>query len=224
MRFLRTSTASTLRSVERAVRWIPPWVLLLALGLPILIFGWMGIVQRLDQSGGWRLFNLDSERAVATYYSAGLAWVAAGLVAVAAATKALSRWAWAFAGVLAFVALDDGNAIHERLQRLSGVDWQVLYLPVLAFGGLAGWQLWRSRPADVPRRFLSLGALSWTVALILEPIQHWGGQPVAFYDPLMVSEEILEMVGAVCFALAAAAVIRSLGELPQPKRLSPKRG
>ncbi len=171
-----------------------------------------GIVQRTVQPY-WRWANLDAEAAAGKWVSAGLLWVAAGVWGVAAAAGLCkTRWAWGWAVALGWLAVDEGNAIHERLERWSGLDWQLLYLPVIGAAALLGLVTLRAHRRDrVAARSMLAGGIAWAVALALELIQNWGGAPIAsnWYDPMMIAEEALEMAGAALFAVAALVLIRS---------------
>ncbi len=54
--------------------------------------------------------------------------------------------------------------------------------------------------------------------LALELVQNWGGSPTqaAVYDPTMILEEALEMVGATALLVAAASALR-LAVRPTPQ-------
>ncbi len=170
----------------------------------------LGIVQR-TVAPTWSAANLDSEASVATWLAAGVLWTAAGVWILAAVSGApLRTWVWS--AVLVLLALDEGNAFHERLERWSGVDWQILYLPILTIAALAWVRIVReSRSAQ----FLAGGA-AWSLALLLELIQNWGGEPIraSLYDPMMIAEEALEMVGTVLFLLAGLGRLRRLSTEP----------
>ena len=95
-------------------------------GLSIAMLAAAGILQRTAYPR-WGVANLDSEASVAMWFSAALLWAAAGgwlLVAVTLPIRSRSAWIWWL--VLAWLALDEGNAVHERLERWSGIDWQII--------------------------------------------------------------------------------------------------
>lgn len=188
-------------------------------GIAISVFVLMGILQR-TAFPEWSAANLDSEVSIATWYSAALLGAAAFwwlLVGVADRPRSLAVWMWW--PVLAWLALDERTAIHERLERLSGIDWQLLYIPVMGLAAVAWWGVvrrYRSQ-ARVVALFL-VGAAVWTVVLLLELVQNWGGSPVqaAIYIPTMIIEEALEMVGSTVFLIAAIfALGRSVEKSPE---------
>lgn len=171
----------------------------------------MGILQR-TAFPDWGAANLDSEMSVATRFSAALLWAAAFwwlLVAATARPRSLAVWAWWL--VLAWLALDEGSAIHERLERWSGIDWQLLYIPVMGIAAVAWWGVvrrYRSEPRIVVLLMAGVGV--WIVVLILELVQNWGGSPVrpAIYVPTMIIEEALEMIGSTVLLIAAILALR----------------
>ena len=191
------------------------------LGAAILVLVTFGVLQR-TAFPDWGRANLDAETSIATYFSASLLWTAAAswlLVAVFVQPRARSLWIWW--PVIAWLALDEGAAIHERLEKWSGIDWQILYLPILAFAALAWWGVIRRYQGQASiDRLLVAGAIAWAAALLLELIQNWGGEPVTavIYNPAMIIEEGLEMVGSMVFLIAALLAIRPAvpADLKQP--------
>jgi hypothetical protein len=185
---------------------VPSAVVALVSGITIGVFVVMGILQR-TAFPEWRAANLDSEVSVATWFSAALLGTAAFwwfLVGVAARPGSLAVWIWW--PVLAWLALDERNAIHERLERLLGIDWQLLYIPVMGLAAVAWWGVVRRHRSQARVvALVVLGAAVWIVVLLLELVQNWGGSPVqaAIYVPTMITEEALEMVGSTLFLIAA---------------------
>lgn len=198
---------------------VPGAVVAVISGIAISVFVVMGILQR-TAFPEWSAANLDSEVSAATWFSAGLLGAAAFwwlLVGVSARPGSLAVWMWW--PVLAWLALDERNAIHERLERSTGIDWQLLYIPVMGLAAVAWWGLvrrYRSQARVVA--MLVLGAAVWIVVLLLELVQNWGGSPVqaAIYVPTMITEEALEMVGSTLFLIAAILALgRSVQATPE---------
>lgn len=183
-------------------------------GAAVTVFAILGILQRTAYPQ-WDLANLDSELSIATYFSATLLWAAAaGWLLVALATRPRARSLWIWGGVLAWLALDEGAAIHERIEKWSGIDWQILYLPILGVAAVAWWGVVRSHRNERSTRVLLIaGALCWAATLLLELIQHWGGEPATeiIYNTTMITEEVLEMVGSTVFVIAAVLALRLVG-------------
>ena len=190
---------------------VPTAVVALVCGIGIGLLVVAGILQRLTFPG-WGLANLDSEASIATFFSATLLWATALwwlLVAATARPRAAATWAWSV--VLAWLALDEGSAIHEKLERWSGTDWELLYVPVMGLAAVAWWGLFRRyRNQRRIAALLAAGAGSWLVVLILELVQNWGGAPVQaeIYVPTMITEEALEMMGSAVFLVAGMLALR----------------
>jgi len=198
---------------------VPDVAVAVVSGVAIGVFVVMGILQRVAFPE-WGAANLDSEMSVATWFSATLLWTAAFwwlLVAVTVRPRSLAIWTWWL--VLAWLALDEGSAIHERLERWSGIDWQLLYLPVMGIAAFAWWGVVRRYRSQARiAAVLMAGAAAWIVVLILELVQNWGGSPAqaAIYVPTMITEEALEMIGSTLLLIAGIlALHRSIRATPE---------
>ena len=190
---------------------VPAVLVAVVSGVAIGVFVVLGILQRVTFPD-WSAANLDSEVSAATWFSATLLWVATFwwlLVAVTARPRSLAVWVWW--PVLAWLALDEGSAVHERLERWSGIDWQLLYVPLMGIAAVALWGVFRRYRSQTPiAALLVTGAALWIVVLILELIQNWGGSPIqaAIYVPTMITEETLEMIGSTVMLVAAILILR----------------
>jgi hypothetical protein len=193
------------RAATRLLAVIEPTAFTVGAALTIAMLGLFGILQR-TLYPTWGLANLDSEASIATPISAGLLWIAAAAWLAVAVLTNRRRWlTWLWTATLAFIALDEGLAIHETLERRTEVDWQLIYLPVLAFGAATIWGLVRRDLSAPSSRLLVTAVAVWVLALALELIQNWGGTPIgaSVYEPTMIAEELLEMAGSTTIALAA---------------------
>jgi hypothetical protein len=213
MRRQVTAYVGSDRRAARAVPFVDPW-LLAAVGLAaIALLGALGVVHLLVEPEYSR-FDLDAEGTVPAAFSAALL-AALGATAVAVAVFRAdggSRWPWAVFGLVGFMgALDEGAQVHERLESITGVDWQTLYLPVFVLAA-AAWVivLRRLRAVRHAVPLFTAGAAAWVFAQALEFLQ-WDAddRKVAAYDPMMVAEELLEMVGTLALWLAIALVLRA---------------
>ena len=167
---------------------------------------------RVDPGSSTDYFDLDGEDTFITILTGG-ALLAAALGALVAGYSVVGRARLVFhtlAGFFAFMALDEVFSFHEGIERSTGVDWQVLYLPIFLIGAVAGIAalvvLRGLRAAQLT--FLAGGA-AWFVAQALEKIQ-WGAgdEPIAHYNLLMVPEELLEYLGSALWFVAFVLVIR----------------
>ncbi|MCP3975661.1 MAG: hypothetical protein GY720_14340 [bacterium] len=207
-----------IQRVANLVASIRPSTATLVAGCGILVFVILGTLQR-TLYPDWRAANLDSEASVATVFAAVLLWAAAISWILVALIDRPRRWYMAgWSALLVLMALDEANAFHEALERRMEVDWQILYLPILLLGGVMWWRVvmrW------VPSRIASLllaGAGTWAVTLILELVQNWGGPPVraSIYDPTMIAEEGLEMIGSTLIFTAGLFALRALPDVGPP--------
>jgi hypothetical protein len=189
---------------------VPVVLVAVVSGVAIGVFVVLGILQRVAFPD-WSAANLDSEVSIATWFSATLLWVAAFwwlLVAVTGRPWSLAVWVWW--PVLAWLALDEGSAMHERLERWSGIDWQLLYVPLMGVAAAALWGVFRRYRSQARiAALLMTGAVAWIVVLTLELIQNWGGSPIqaAIYVPTMITEETLEMIGSTVLLVAAILIL-----------------
>jgi hypothetical protein len=167
---------------------------------------------RVDPGASTDFFDLDGERTFVTVLT-GASLLAAALGALVAGYLVVGRARYVFhslAGFFAFMALDEVFSFHESIERTTGVDWQLLYLPIFligAVGGIGALVLLRGlRAAQLT--FLA-GGLAWLVAQVFEQIQ-WGAddEPIAHYNLLMVPEELLEYLGSALWFVAFVLVIR----------------
>ncbi len=212
---LQSATAHTSRSgilhrrIERltsAITALRPTNVAWTLAVAISGFAILGALQRIYPTGPFGLWNLDAEGAPPTFFSATLLYAAAGLAALTVMRGRLDRWVLAVAGLWAFLGVDDANAIHERLQRATGIDWQYLYAP-LALAGLVLFVALMRTTSGISRRLLLAGAAGWGISQVLELVQHGRVEPVALYNWYMVPEEVLEMAGSACFLMAMLLIL-----------------
>ena len=175
-------------------------------------------VGALATGGDSGLFNVDGE---------GPRWFlvfsAALLLAGAVVTTVVgTRPALVFGGFLAFMAVDEALQVHEHLEKWTGIDWPVLYLPLMAAAGIAALALLR-RHRDVRwvAPTLVAGGACWAIAVVLEKVQ-WNpdrpGNKSPHYTEYMVTEELLEATGSYLFAVALTLVVRAASERRRERR------
>jgi len=186
--------------------------LALIVGALIAVLAVMGILRygNKEQLGA---FNLDGERNVPAVFSAALWTVVSGLAVLVGRAD---RWrAWdAFAVVTLVVAADEFGEIHERLENKTGIDWQLLYLPVGILAAILfvaiGRRLWR---LGVGFTLFAFAAGAGVVSQLLEQIQYGqNDEPVRGYRVMVVSEEVLEMTAALLIGLAFLAALRRIDD------------
>jgi hypothetical protein len=168
----------------------------------VVVLAALGVLHENPGSIG-EAFDLDAEGTVPAYFSA--------LVLAAAATGAGRLWlrdtrrltVLGLSALLLLMAFDEVATLHEKLEDRTGIDWQLLYLPLILAAGI-GWTavVLRVRRELATVALMLAGGAAWAVSQVLEAVQ-WDAadQPVAAYTTLMVTEEVLEMVGSVALAL-----------------------
>ena len=180
----------------------------------IAVFCALGALDRAGVVPG-SVFDLDGEGKPPALYSALLLFSGGALSALAgmhAAEAGHSKRWLALGAFLVFMAVDEAITFHEILQDRLATDWQMLYLPVAAAGGVA-WLLVLQRlwPQSRERLLFILGAVAWFVAQLDERIQ---SNPedgrVEGYGTLATIEETLELVGTALWVAALHLVLRRL--------------
>ena len=204
----------------------------------IVVIGIGGVLALwLDPGNPW--FDLDVEIGLAwppteitlalpaiwstlTFAFAGMGWLAVGWLSIVDVPRVA---ALGFGALLLFFAFDDLFKVHERIEGRTGIDWQVLYVPVAAAATVMlatlVWRL-RRRGRGISAMLVG-GGLCWVIALVLEFVQWYGGEKVELYVFYMVPEELLELASNALYALAAIATLQSAsvvpGAGPPPARL-----
>jgi hypothetical protein len=185
----------------------------LANGVVIVLLGALGVLYLVFESP-FHSFELDGERNLPATYAAAL-WTCVALLAVLLgrvdrAPGARLMWLGLSAPLL-LVAADEFGEIHERLERITGIDWQILYSPL----GLVAVFLW----VLVGRRLRTLGGFGLfvagtvcgTVSQIVEAVEYGpNDEEIRGFDELVVAEELLEMVAVVLVGLALLAALRAV--------------
>lgn len=223
-------------SVERAFRVHCAAILglmLIHIGFKVLFFA-SGHDQVLGLAA---LFDLNQEAAVPTFFAvAALGAAALTAAAVTGATPQLRlKVGWMFAALcLAFMAIDEGVGLHDRLaiplqQRLGTTDflfigWLPVYIALVVLAGMVFVPLARALPRRTAVRLVVAGAVFLGCAMGIEMIESRmmyaasGGAALSTLDfhsfgwrpgyiVWVTIEETGEML-AVALALRAAAAPR----------------
>jgi hypothetical protein len=138
----------------------------------------------------------------AILFTAGLA---AGLRALWGLTR-IERLAWlGVAGLFVLMAFDELLMIHERVESHTGVDWQLLYLPVFAAGGLAWLLLLLPMRRWSLEQVMWLGAAGlWFVSQIFESLEYTANDvAVDGFRALDGIEKVCQFTGSSLFLLVA---------------------
>jgi hypothetical protein len=220
MQGLEAVTAVPVR-VDRLLRSVEPTTVAVALAVVLAVTGAAGAAQALQgpveaegapaPGGVLGLFYLDGEYNVAAAVSTGI-WLFAA-ISVYAAGRMLEagrgRLVWSgLAAALVYLGLDEGLKLHERVEGETGIDWQLLFAPLLVATALAGlYAVVRAR-RGTPQLLLVVAGAAAVAAQVLEAAQWNGDEPVGPYRALMVPEEILEPTGAALIAVAALMLLQ----------------
>jgi hypothetical protein len=207
--------------VDRLLRSVEPTTVGVALAVVLAVTGAAGAAQALGgpveaegapaPDGVLALFYLDGEYNVAAAVSVGI-WLLAAL-SLHAAGRMLEaghrRFVWTgLAAALVYFGFDEGLKLHERVEGETGIDWQLLFAPLLIATALAGlYVVVRAGPGTPQLLLLAAGGAA-VAAQVLEAAQWNGDEPVGSYRALMVPEEILEPTVAALIAVAALMLLR----------------
>ncbi len=187
---------------------------MVAIGTIIVLLGVLGVLD-LAFGSPFGSFDLNGERNVPAAFTAAV-WTCVSVVALllgrAERPAAVARVWLVLSALLLYVSADEFGEIHERLERITGVDWQILYAPL----GLVAAGLW----VLVGRRLRGLragfglfvgGTVCAVVSQVLEEVEYGANdQRVSGFDELVVGEELLEMVTVVLIGLALLAALRAV--------------
>ncbi len=133
------------------------------------------------------------------------AGLASGLRALWGITR-IEQLAWlGVAGLFAVMAFDELLMIHERAEYEIGIDWQLLYLPVFAMGGLAWLALLMRMPRWSLEQVMWIAAAGlWAVSQIFEKLEYTGDDvAVDNYVLLDGIEKFCQFTGSALFMLVA---------------------
>jgi hypothetical protein len=198
-------------------------------GAAIALFAAMGAAYYTSFPGILKPFDLDGELSNYIYFpaifSGGLlfcgAWAALGEVQIGASPT----WAWrGIAALFGFMGIDELVTIHEHLENLTGVDWQLLYVPIVAAGAIFWLAILRSMaPAPLAALMWIGGVAAWLAAQTVEHIEvqkltfDSHGHPVGALPTQILVEETGEMIGSALFLLAIVAYARRRAAAPSPR-------
>jgi hypothetical protein len=156
------------------------------------------------------LFDYDGEKNIPATVSASFLGIA-GIAAVFWAFRAKGRGAWAsrvLAILFLFMSADEFGQMHEKLERITGVDWQLLYVPIMGMAAVAAVALLRRMTSSVTRWLFCIGGACWGIAGVLEVLEYNSGDHrVHGYVPMMLMEENLELLGGLLFAVTMIMLI-----------------
>jgi len=190
------------------------WQVAAANGFVIALLGVLGVLS-IAVGSPFGSFDLDGERNVPATYSAAL-WFSVAVLALHKGridpAPGLPHVWFGLSAFFVFISADEFGEIHERLERIVGVDWQILYSPV----ALLALVLWlfvarRLRQIGVGLGLLLAGTVCGVASQVAEAIEYGpGDERIAAFDEVMVFEELVEMVGALLVGLALLTALQAL--------------
>lgn len=199
--------------VAVAVR-LPVRSVAVANGAVIALLGVLGVLS-VAVGSPFGIFDLNDERNLPAIYSTAL-WLSLAVLALVLGrldpAPGLPPLWLGLAVLFAFVSADELGEIHERLERIIGIDWQILYLPI----ALLAFVLWlfvarRLRRIGAGFGLLLFGTLCGTASQVAEAVEYGpDDERIAAFDELVVFEELLEMVGALLIGLALLTALQAL--------------
>lgn len=181
----------------------------MTLAVLILVFAVLGALE--FDGAPLALFDLDGEGKPPALFASLIDVASAG--GAVALHAALRRRRWLLLGwFLLYMGADDLLTIHEHLQTLTGVQWQVIYLPLFALGGAVGLLALLDLRRLAPRSaaLMVTGGAAWALAQLCEQLEYSDGLMVDGYGALATIEESLEMAGSSLFVLAFLVALRRL--------------
>ena len=188
--------------------------LAVANGVVIALLGVLGILYIVLESP-FGLFDLDGERNVPSVYAATL-WFSVAVVALLLGrvdTEPGLRRMWiGLSALYVFLSADEFGQIHERLERITGIDWQILYLPIGVLASVL-WLFVARRLSQIGTGFALLvgGSICIVISQVVENIEYGSGdQRVAHFNALVVLEELLELIGVLVVGLALLTALQAL--------------
>jgi len=206
--------AGLLDQLQALALRLDPRGVLLGNGAAIAFLGVLGVLY-LVYGSPFGIFDLDGERNAPSTYSAAL-WTSVSLVALllwrVEQPAAVARVWQALSVPLLLVAADEFGEIHERLERITGIDWQILYSPL----GLVAVVLWvfvgrRLRELRAGFGLFVAGTVCGFVSQVFEAVEYGPhDREIAAFNELMVAEELFEMAAALLIGLALLAALRAL--------------
>jgi hypothetical protein len=171
------------------------------------------------------LDNLEEAINFPALFSGMLLYAVSGSALLAARSEPMP---WVpLAVFFAFMGTDELFKIHETIEHGTGVDWQIIYLPVVLVAGA----FWLAALDRISRfsseRMLWLGgAAAWIIAQLLEVVSNAGGDNwTVLAGEFSGAEEVLEMLGSSLFLLALFLVRSRSGarDYPRPQATTDER-
>jgi hypothetical protein len=158
------------------------------------------------------MFDYDGEHNVPAVVSASFLGIA-GIAAALWACREKGRGAWAsrvLAILFLFMSADEFGQFHEKLERITGVDWQVLYVPIMGIAAIASAVMLTRFTSTLARWLFCAGGACWAIAGLLEILEFDSSDHhVHGYTLMILIEENLELLGGLAFGFTMIMVIEA---------------
>lgn len=203
----RRRAASAITSIGRS-HALRPALIGILLGATIVALVLLDLTDGLPEQSRW---GLDAEGTPAPTFSALLLAGATALALLNGLARPPRQGIplLLFAPLTLFMAADEAFGFHERVEELTSIDWQLLYLPLVTVCGFAwAWILTRTLRRPAERLLWLAGAGAWAVSQLLERLQ-WDHGDVLVHPWMIVPEEALEMAGSSAWLLALLLLARA---------------
>ncbi|MBC7813387.1 MAG: hypothetical protein H7175_19665 [Burkholderiales bacterium] len=180
-----------------------------------------------------RVFNINRESSVPTWFSSSILLAAAALLVVIARFHSqrqapyVRHW-WGLVLIFLYFSLDESAVLHEKLteplqdalqpQGALYFAWIIVGIAFVLVFALAYVRFWLRLPAGIRWRFLFAAALYIGGAVVIEGVgaNRWyeDDGTSLIYSTIGTLEEIFEMLGVIAFIYALLIYIRdTVGEV-----------
>lgn len=173
-----------------------------------------------------RLFNINRESSIPTWYASSLLLMAAGLLGLVAYTKRANRepyWRYwvGLAVIFMYLSIDEASAIHEIFtEPMQGMlstsgplyfAWLVVGIPLVGVFGLVYFRFWLNLPPRIRTLFFLAAMIYVGGAVGIEMIgsNKWyvDGGTSLLYSAIGTVEEFCEMLGVITLIYAVSTYL-----------------
>lgn len=213
------------------------------LGIAHVLFNFLKCFLGRDWVWGFsRLFDLDNENNIPTWYSSITLLICSGLLAIISHQKQqqgdrFTRYWYGLALIFLGLSIDEASSMHEvfavfneslQLDGFFRFVWVIPAIFLLVIFGLFYWHFVQALPPKIKRLFLLAAGLYISGAVVMEmvggkymkvfafelPILKYSGFVGMGMALLIMIEEILEMCGVAVFIYALLLILsREVGDV-----------
>ena len=209
------ATSSRTKLAARVADWLTARRVFKWGAISVALLAVPGLLTAAEVFKGW-LFDYNLEHNVPSGLSAAMlvmATVAALLWAeLAAPTRRARHVGWLLAVLFLYMSGDEFLQFHEKLEHHIGIDWEVLYLPIMLGAAFGSFMLLTKYVNDRNARLVYLlGSAGWGIAAILEKFEYNAhDKEVNGFKLMMVLEENGELVGSMLLGIALLLALEAV--------------